>query len=101
MSEFPTPIAPLAPQPTADASGEGPESSQQEPPTPPPITEQEVGEYREQDRYLPVCHPTGSLSSTPLTYKFYLHLHPPPSASLTLTTLHCFPGAYACAGDDR
>jgi len=22
---------------------------------PPPITEQEVGEYREQDRFLPVC----------------------------------------------
>lgn len=28
--------------------------SPQEPPEPAPITEQEVGEYREQDRFLPV-----------------------------------------------
>jgi nuclear transcription Y subunit beta len=32
--------------------GEGTESP---PPEPAPITEQEVGEYREQDRFLPVC----------------------------------------------
>ena len=49
MSEFAPPhIAPqddgsgVVPQPAPDA------------PTPPPITEQEVGEYREQDRFLPV-----------------------------------------------
>lgn len=58
MSEFPTPIAPLAPQPAADTSGTAADS-QQEAPEPAPITEQEVGEYREQDRYLPVCRPTG------------------------------------------
>ena len=64
MSEFPAPIAPLAPQPSADASaggagGGGAESlQQQEAPSPAPLTEQEVGEYREQDRYLPVCRLT-------------------------------------------
>jgi hypothetical protein len=31
-----------------------PVASPQEPPEPAPITEQEVGEYREQDRFLPV-----------------------------------------------
>jgi hypothetical protein len=30
------------------------ESDRAEPPEPAPITEQEVGEYREQDRFLPV-----------------------------------------------
>lgn len=48
---FPPPIAPQT-----DSSGNAPETVQQppEPPEPVPITEQEVGEYREQDRYLPV-----------------------------------------------
>ncbi|EIM81876.1 histone-fold-containing protein [Stereum hirsutum FP-91666 SS1] len=55
MSEFPTPIAPLAPQPAADTSGAAADS-QQEAPEPAPITEQEVGEYREQDRYLPIAN---------------------------------------------
>lgn len=66
MSEFPTPIAPLAPQPTGDASGA--ESSQQEAPPPAPITDQEVGEYREQDRYLPVCSSTRFIAFAHLTY---------------------------------
>ena len=45
----------IAPQ--TDGSGNAPEQAQQQPPDAPepvPITEQEVGEYREQDRYLPV-----------------------------------------------
>jgi hypothetical protein len=54
---FPPTIAPQA-----DSSGNAPESAQTSPdPTEPvPITEQEVGEYREQDRYLPVSpvHPS-------------------------------------------
>jgi hypothetical protein len=51
---FPPPIAPQT-----DSSGNAPEAAQQ-PPEPleaVPITEQEVGEYREQDRYLPVSPP--------------------------------------------
>ena len=48
---FPPTIAPQA-----DGSGNVPEAAQQAPDAaePVPITEQEVGEYREQDRYLPV-----------------------------------------------
>ena len=48
----------IAPQ--TDGSGSAPEQAQQQPDAtePPPITEQEVGEYREQDRYLPVSPPT-------------------------------------------
>ncbi len=44
----------IAPQ--TDDSGSAPEQAQQQPDAtdPVPITEQEVGEYREQDRYLPV-----------------------------------------------
>ena len=44
----------IAPQ--KDGSGNAPEQAQQHPDAtePVPITEQEVGEYREQDRYLPV-----------------------------------------------
>jgi hypothetical protein len=48
MSEFPPNIAPLD-----DGSGLAHESVR-DAPEPAPITEQEVGEYREQDRYLPV-----------------------------------------------
>lgn len=48
MSEFPPVIAPLD-----DGSGMTHETVP-EAPEPAPITEQEVGEYREQDRYLPV-----------------------------------------------
>lgn len=44
------PPPPIAPQ--DDGSGSIP--IEHEPPEPAPITEQEVGEYREQDRYLPV-----------------------------------------------
>ena len=48
---FPPTIAPQT-----DNSGHAPEATQQTPDEadPVPITEQEVGEYREQDRYLPV-----------------------------------------------
>ena len=49
MSEYVPPI--IAPQ--TDASGNAPEPAP-EAPEPAPITEQEVGEYREQDRFLPV-----------------------------------------------
>jgi nuclear transcription Y subunit beta len=47
----------IAPQ--TDGSGNPPEQVQQQPDAtePVPITEQEVGEYREQDRYLPVSMP--------------------------------------------
>lgn len=50
MSEFPPVIAPLG-----DGSGVTHEATE-DTPEPVPITEQEVGEYREQDRYLPVRH---------------------------------------------
>jgi hypothetical protein len=52
----------IAPQ--TDGSGNPPEQVQQQPDAtePVPITEQEVGEYREQDRYLPVSSPTESPS---------------------------------------
>lgn len=52
MSDF-VPAPPnIAPQ--DDGSGVVPQPVQ-DPPSPAPITEQEVGEYREQDRFLPVC----------------------------------------------
>ncbi|KAI0052034.1 histone-fold-containing protein [Auriscalpium vulgare] len=57
MSDFQTnitPIAPLAPQ--GDGSAAIPEGGPQDTPEPAPITEQEVGEYREQDRYLPIAN---------------------------------------------
>lgn len=47
-SEFAQTIAPHS-----DGSGAPPETTQ-DAPEPAPITEQEVGEYREQDRFLPV-----------------------------------------------
>jgi len=48
MSDFAQAIAPQTD--TSDASLQEAHT----PPEPAPITEQEVGEYREQDRYLPV-----------------------------------------------
>jgi nuclear transcription Y subunit beta len=48
MSEIQPMIAPQE-----DGSGSVPETAH-EPPQPTPITDQEVGEYREQDRFLPV-----------------------------------------------
>ncbi|OCH84778.1 histone-fold-containing protein [Obba rivulosa] len=51
MSELPPPN--IAPQ--NDGSGVVPEAAR-EAPEPAPITEQEVGEYREQDRYLPIAN---------------------------------------------
>ena len=60
MSEFAPPpppqnIAPhnIAPAAHADGSGVVPQPAE-DAPEPAPITEQEVGEYREQDRFLPV-----------------------------------------------
>ncbi|KAF8466497.1 histone-fold-containing protein [Russula ochroleuca] len=46
----------IAPQ--TDGSSNPPEQVEQQPdaPEPVPITEQEVGEYREQDRYLPIAN---------------------------------------------
>ena len=55
----------IAPQ--TDGSGNPPEQVQPQPDAtePVPITEQEVGEYREQDRYLPVSpHSNTRFSST-------------------------------------
>lgn len=49
MPDFPPPE--IAPQ--NDGSGTAPEPAR-DAPEPAPITEQEVGEYREQDRFLPV-----------------------------------------------
>jgi hypothetical protein len=51
MSELQTPIA-LAPASEEDVSAEA--QQHEDVPPPPPISEQEVGEYREQDRFLPV-----------------------------------------------
>lgn len=52
MSDF----APLNIAPQDDGSGVVPAPAG-EAPEPAPITDQEVGEYREQDRFLPVRHP--------------------------------------------
>lgn len=49
MPDFPPPE--IAPQ--QDGSAPAPEPAR-DAPEPAPITEQEVGEYREQDRFLPV-----------------------------------------------
>jgi hypothetical protein len=43
-------------------------ASPQDTPEPAPITDQEVGEYREQDRFLPVCTDSG-------LFLPYLHIH--------------------------
>jgi len=51
MSEYAPNIAPVD-----DGSGV-PTETTQDAPEPAPITEQEVGEYREQDRFLPVSEP--------------------------------------------
>ncbi|KAG2357647.1 histone-fold-containing protein [Suillus spraguei] len=50
MSEIQPMIAPQE-----DGSGSVPETAH-EPPQPTPITDQEVGEYREQDRFLPIAN---------------------------------------------
>ncbi|ESK90841.1 putative histone-like transcription factor [Moniliophthora roreri MCA 2997] len=56
---------PIQPHPNADATVE-----QQEPPEPAPITEAEVGEYREQDRFLPIANVSRLMkSSVPPTAK--------------------------------
>jgi len=70
---FPPTIAPQT-----DSSGNAPESGQQspDPAETVPITEQEVGEYREQDRYLPV---------SPFTHPLPLHRERVPRGS-ALTT---------------
>ncbi|RPD55641.1 histone-fold-containing protein [Lentinus tigrinus ALCF2SS1-6] len=69
MSEFVPPT--IAPQTIAPASEDG--SAPQpapEAPEPAPITEQEVGEYREQDRFLPIANVSRIMkSSVPATAK--------------------------------
>jgi len=63
-SEYTPNIAPLS-----DGSGAAPESTQ-DAPEPAPITEQEVGEYREQDRFLPIANVARIMkSSVPGTAK--------------------------------
>lgn len=52
MADF-QPSQPPTIAPQNDGSGAAPEAPR-EAPEPAPITEQEVGEYREQDRFLPV-----------------------------------------------
>ncbi|EGN92572.1 hypothetical protein SERLA73DRAFT_190924 [Serpula lacrymans var. lacrymans S7.3] len=59
----------IAPQEDGSGSGLVPETAAaQEAPEPAPITEQEVGEYREQDRFLPIANVSrimkGSVPST-------------------------------------
>ncbi|KII91370.1 hypothetical protein PLICRDRAFT_51535 [Plicaturopsis crispa FD-325 SS-3] len=51
MSEIQPVIAPQD-----DGTGVAEEAAAQEAPEPAPITEQEVGEYREQDRFLPIAN---------------------------------------------
>jgi nuclear transcription Y subunit beta len=70
----------IAPQ--TDGSGSAPEQAQQQPDAtePVPITEQEVGEYREQDRYLPVSPPPHTFPAPPLpiehTYDRFFSVSP-------------------------
>jgi hypothetical protein len=75
----------IAPQ--TDGSGNAPEQAQQQPDATDtvPITEQEVGEYREQDRYLPVSPPSLTFphphfpQNMPMTAFSPFHpLNPPP-----------------------
>lgn len=56
MSDFAPPT--IAPQNIAPAQDDGTIPPVPEAPEPAPITEQEVGEYREQDRFLPVRAPS-------------------------------------------
>ena len=63
--------------PLSDGSSAPPESTP-DAPEPAPITDQEVGEYREQDRFLPVSVTTHSPPILP-------HSPPPPRPCLPLT----------------
>lgn len=64
-SEFTQNIAPHN-----GGSGAPPEANTQDAPEPAPITEQEVGEYREQDRFLPIANVARIMkSSVPATAK--------------------------------
>ena len=64
MSEYTPTIAPLT-----DGAAAPPETTP-DAPEPAPITEQEVGEYREQDRFLPVSRITPPSSHIRLTPPF-------------------------------
>ncbi|KAI1784656.1 histone-fold-containing protein [Ganoderma leucocontextum] len=75
MSDFAPPppphnIAPhIAPAAQGDGSGVVPQPAE-DAPSPAPITEQEVGEYREQDRFLPIANVSRIMKgSVPLTAK--------------------------------
>ena len=69
---FPPTIAPQT-----DNSSNAPEAAQQapDPAEPVPITEQEVGEYREQDRYLPVSRLPPEDAPAPRLTSSSLHQH--------------------------
>ncbi|KAI0699051.1 histone-fold-containing protein, partial [Cerioporus squamosus] len=70
MSEFVPPT--IAPQTIAPApeDGSGPQTVPAETPEPAPITEQDIGEYREQDRFLPIANVSRIMkSSVPATAK--------------------------------
>ncbi|TFK70136.1 histone-fold-containing protein [Pluteus cervinus] len=56
--------------PAQDGNGSIATPAQQDPPEPAPITDQEVGEYREQDRFLPIANVSRIMkSSVPPTAK--------------------------------
>ena len=82
----------IAPQ--TDGSGNAPEQAQPQPEAtePVPITEQEVGEYREQDRYLPVSPRSPARSLFPPRHfhivRFVAVSPPPPPPLLLLTPPH-------------
>jgi hypothetical protein len=88
---FPPTIAPQT-----DNSSHAPEATQQQTPDaadPVPITEQEVGEYREQDRYLPVSRlPPERVAVTPgLTKALSLFL-PPTTMTILVAPLQFLVG---------
>jgi len=64
-----TELQPIIPATSSDGTSITQES-QQEAPEPAPITDQEVGEYREQDRFLPIANVSRIMkSSVPATAK--------------------------------
>jgi hypothetical protein len=71
-------LQPITPAQKDDESIESP----QEAPEPAPITDQEVGEYREQDRFLPVAC-TILTNRFPSHYSFFVSHH-------LLSPTHCF-----------
>ncbi|KZV62722.1 histone-fold-containing protein [Peniophora sp. CONT] len=65
MSEYQANIAPIAPH-----SADGTQDAPKEVPEAAPITENDIGEYREQDRYLPIANVSRIMkNSVPSTAK--------------------------------